>query len=65
MDSQRISPEKTERNSLMVLPEIVYVGERGLTKESQARYKIYLPKAMNPLWEKLKGHKVQVYIITQ
>jgi hypothetical protein len=42
---------------------LLYVGERNVVRESE-RFKVYLPKGLNKLWEELaKGdRRVRVYI---
>jgi len=42
---------------------LLYVGERNIVRERE-RFKIYLPKNVNTLWQELaeKGRKVKVYI---
>jgi hypothetical protein len=42
---------------------LLYVGERNVVRESE-RFKIYLPKGLNKLWEELaKGNRrVEIYI---
>ncbi len=42
---------------------LVYAGRHTITREGKNRYKIYLPKAMNLLWQELQGRKVRVYLI--
>jgi len=42
---------------------VVYAGEHRITRERPERYKIYLPKAMNLLWQELRGRKVKVYLV--
>jgi len=42
---------------------LLYVGERNVVRESE-RFKVYLPKGLNKLWEEIaKGdRRVRVYI---
>ena len=51
-------------SSLVVRAQTLYLGKRGIVKEYN-RYKIYLPKMYNDLWEELrdKNVKIKVYIV--
>jgi hypothetical protein len=42
---------------------LLYVGERNVVRESE-RFKVYLPKGLNKLWEELANGdmRVRVYI---
>jgi len=42
---------------------LIYLGERNVVREGK-RFKIYLPKSANSLWEELseEGKKVKVYV---
>jgi len=46
----------------MVRSGKLYVGERSVTRMTRDRYHIYLPKMMNPIWRRLEGRKVKVWI---
>lgn len=46
----------------IIIPRKLYVPGRTIVKEGN-RYKIYLPKSMNKLWNTIRSRKVDVYIV--